>query len=68
VGARLSAVGAHAILGKTDGGVSGYAPVLVNDAAEDIATDDLAVIGGRGRRAGERLVEIETAVTVLLRG
>jgi len=34
----------------------------VDDAAKDIATDDLAVTGGRGRRAGERFVETETAV------
>ncbi len=34
----------------------------MHDAAEDIATDDLAVVGGRGRRAGEWLVELEASV------
>src|SRR6202166_1710603 len=41
---------------------SGSALVLVDDAAEDVATDDLAVSGGRECGAGERWVEIETAV------
>jgi len=63
--------GTHAVAGAVSGrgrsivgtaDVSGSALVLVDDAAKDIATDDLAVADGRGRRAGERLVEIETAV------
>jgi len=47
------------------GGVSGSALVFVDDAAENIATDDLAVDGGRSCRAAERLIELETAVGVM---
>jgi hypothetical protein len=41
--------------------VSGSALVLVDDPAEDVATGDLAICDG-GRRAGDRLVEIEAAM------
>ena len=52
------------IVGTADWGVgaSGSALVFVDDAAEDIATDDLAATGDRGRPSGDRLVEIETAM------
>jgi hypothetical protein len=36
--------------------------VFVNDAAQDIASDNPVVADSRGHRAGERLVELETAV------
>ena len=41
---------------------SGGTLVLMDYAAENIATDYLAVDGGRGRGAGEWLVEMETAM------
>ena len=43
-------------------GASGGTLVLMDYAAENIATDYLAVDGGRGRGAGEWLVEMETAM------
>jgi hypothetical protein len=39
-----------------------HAFVLVDDAAEHVSTDDLAAPGHRARRAGDRLVEIESSV------
>jgi len=63
-GSRSHAVALVVVGGTAEGGClsSGSTLVLVDDTAEDVATDDLAVSGGRECGAGERWVEIETAV------
>jgi hypothetical protein len=51
-----------ALVGRGRREVSGSALVLVDDAAENVVTEDLAVAGGRGPQAGEWLVELNAAV------